>query len=162
MFRELMMFDFYAPDHYFSEEALLRKRQKKQARQQFVIPLKTFWRPIEFEEYYETDLTNPRFFKNVNAVSDAEQKIGQFLAKPLRDAILKQDKALVNKLREGGTETALREHATEERSEQLVFEKYSSIGLQRLNLTLDENKRLLEYKTSKKAFEADVPFDFLK
>ena len=88
VFRELMMYDFYVADHFFDREQLLRKKENKHALEKYVVPLQTFWRPIAMDEYYETDLTDRRFFKKVGAIEDIEQRIGEYLAKPLRDSIL--------------------------------------------------------------------------
>lgn len=159
VFRELMSCDFYVPDHYFDREQLMRKKEKKQALEQFVVPLKTFWREIELEEYYETDLTDKRYFKKVNPMPDIQSKIGQFLSKPLRDSLLR-DQAKLQRLQEGGSETALRAHEPEVRNDRLVFEKFMSHGQQRQDEALAHEKEVIDYKTSRKAFEADVPFDF--
>ena len=58
------------------------------------MPLQTFWRPIPLEEVYDGNLSDKRYFKQVNPAEDIDQTIGQYLAKPLRDEILKtqQDK----------------------------------------------------------------------
>lgn len=123
------------------------------------MPLKTFWKPIELDEYYETDMTEKRFFKKVGGMEDVDSKVGQYLAKPLRDSILK-NKDLINRLQEGGSETALRHHDPVEKNENLVFEKYVSHGQRRQDMALAKEKKVIDFKTSKKDFEADIPFDF--
>ena len=82
VFRELMSYDFYVPDHYFDREALELKREKKLAQERYVVPVQTFWKPLEINEYfeyekfgktygisqpvngyYETDLTDKTYFR---------------------------------------------------------------------------------------------------
>ena len=89
MFRELLGYDFYVPDIYFNKEELIRRKENKAASEKYVIPLKTFWRPLEMQEYYETNMYDKRFFKKVNAMENVEQTIGQYLPTPLRESILK-------------------------------------------------------------------------
>ena len=131
VFRELMGFDFYVPDYFFDKEQLMRKKENKKTQEQFIVPLKTFWRPIELEEYYETDLTDKKFFKRVNPMDDVESTIGQYLAKPMRDALLRDQQAKILKLREGGEVTALRHYEPVEKTDKIIFDKYMSHGQRR-------------------------------
>lgn len=87
IFRELMSFDFYVADHYFERDFLELKREKKIAQERYIVPLQTFWKPIEFNEYfeyekfgktygisqpisghYETDLTDRKYFKQIHPI----------------------------------------------------------------------------------------------
>ena len=80
VFRELMAYDFFAPDHLFDRERLIRQRENKEAAEQYVIPLNTFWRPLEMAsadiDYYETDLTDKKYFKKVNPMENIDSTIG--------------------------------------------------------------------------------------
>ena len=46
----------------------------------------------------------------------------------LREAIIRSQKQKIERLREGGEQTALREVVQEERSKNVVFDKYISHG----------------------------------
>lgn len=135
IFRELMAYDYYAPDYMFDREALLRQRENKEATEQYIVPLHTFWRPLELAntdvDYYETDLTDRKFFKKVNPMENIEAGIGQYLPKPLRESILRNNREKIDKLREGGEQTALRPYVPTERTDKIVFEKYMSHGQRR-------------------------------
>ena len=91
-----MAYDFYAPDHLFDRELLIREKENKEVTEQFVIPLKTFWRPLDLVsadlEHFETDMTDKKFFKTVNPMENIESGIGQFLPKPLRESILRNNR----------------------------------------------------------------------
>ena len=76
VFRELMSYDYYVPDLFFDKEMLTRKKENKVVAEKFVMPLKTFWRPIELDEYYEHDLKDKRYMKKVNPTESIDQKIG--------------------------------------------------------------------------------------
>ena len=65
-----MAFNFYVPDYLFDREELIRKKDNKKAAEHYIVPLKTFWRPIEIDEYYETDMTDKRIFKKVNPMEN--------------------------------------------------------------------------------------------
>lgn len=125
-----MQYDFHVPDFLFDREELERRRDNKQASEKFVIPLQTFWRPVELpgREYFEADLAHPDFQRQVNPMPKVESTIGQYLAKPLRDAILKNNREQIERLREGGQETGLRPHSTVELPETIVFDKFASQG----------------------------------
>lgn len=179
VFRELMAYDFYVPDYYFDREALELRRERKQAQERYVVPLQTFWKPLEVNEYfeyekagrtyglsqsinghYETDLTDKRYFRQIHPVENVESTIGQYLAKPLRESILRNNREQLEGLRKGGEETALRHHVPTKRADQLVFDKFMSHGQMRQAQTMQEEKKVLDYKTGKKAYEAYMPFDF--
>ena len=159
-FRELMSYDYYVPDLFFDKEMLTRKKENKVVAEKFVMPLKTFWRPIELDEYYEHDLKDKRYMKKVNPTESIDQKIGQYLAKPLRETILRQDQDRIARLREGGEETSLYFAEKVKRKENLIFDKYMSHGQRRQDAALFEAKKIIDHKTSKKPFEADMPFHF--
>ena len=75
-FRELMSYDFYVPDLFFDKEMLMRKKENKVVTEKFVMPLKTFWRPIEMDEYYEHDMKDKKYFRKVRPMENVEQTIG--------------------------------------------------------------------------------------
>ena len=137
VFRELMHYNYYAPDYLFDREQLIMKKDKQRAAENYIVPLKTFWRPIELEEYYETNMTDKRFFKKVNEMQNIERTIGQYLSKPLRDQLLK-NQALVDKYREGGEETALRKHVPVVRNDKIILDKFMSHGQRRQDEALLE------------------------
>ena len=50
VFRELMQCDIFAPDNYFDGDRLLKQSRYEQlggAGEEFLVPLSTFWRPVE-------------------------------------------------------------------------------------------------------------------
>ena len=51
-----MAYDFHVADHYFDREELLRRKQNKAAAEKYVVPIDTFWRPIEVAEYFVPNL----------------------------------------------------------------------------------------------------------
>ena len=75
-----MAYDFYAPDHLFDRERLQREREHKEATEQYVVPLHTFWRPLELAsadiEKFETDFNDKKYFKKVNPMENVESTIG--------------------------------------------------------------------------------------
>ena len=85
--REVMSWDYYVPDHYFdSQMMLLRKEQAKHA-EEYTVPMKTFWKPILFEEYHEEDLLNPKFAMRIRDFKDEgddESGLGGALVSYLR------------------------------------------------------------------------------
>ena len=151
-FRELMAFDYYAPDHLFDREQLMRKKENKAAEERYMIPLKTFWRQIDLEEYYEGNMYDKKFFKTINPMPKIDSTFGQYLAKPMRDTIHRQNRAKMDFLREGGQETALRPYEETVRPETVVFAKYESHGQKLQDRALAEEKRIIDQKTSKKDF----------
>ena len=82
-------------------------------------------------DYYETDLTDKKYFKKVNPMENIDSTIGQFLPKPLRESILRNNKQKIERLRAGGEQTALRPVVPVERTNKVVFEKYISHGQRR-------------------------------
>ena len=138
MFRELMGYDFYVPDHFFDKDYLMQKKEKKQVAEKYSLPLKTFWQPLSnvadlqiADEYYEHNLKHEKYMKTVGAMEKIDQTIGQFLSKPLRDNMLRTEQQRIAKLREGEKLTSLYPVTVQEKKETVVFDKYMSHGQQR-------------------------------
>ena len=55
-------------------------------------------------------MKDKRYFQKVRPMENVDQTIGQYLAKPLRDEILKNRQAKLDRLKDGGEQTALRYH----------------------------------------------------
>lgn len=56
IFREIMAFDVMVPDVYFERQLQIQRGNQAQAEKLddvFAVPVKTFWRPVEFGEYVE-------------------------------------------------------------------------------------------------------------
>ena len=159
VFRELMEFNYFVPDHYFDREQAASIKKSREATSLYLVPLKTFWRELVFDEYYEPNLRHPDYQKQVYPMQDIESTIGQYLPKPLREAILAQ-KDKIERLREGGTESALHYREPELKNENLVFQKFSSQAEMRQTQVIAEEKRVIDLKRSKKDFTPDVPFEF--
>ena len=104
-------------------------------------------------------MTDKRFFKKINPLEDAEERVGRYLSKPLRDEILRTSADKLALLRQGGEETALRHHTEVKRAEELAFDRYSSLGQLHQDRALMEQKKIIDTKTAKKDFVPDVPFN---
>ena len=129
IFRELMACDIYVPDHYFDRQLQAERRAKKLKDESYEIPLNVFWRPVELPEHYEPQLN--KFTKKVNDMPHlTKENYGQFLAKPLREELLKSRSSLakLEQLRAGGTENALYEVHHVPKNEQVRFDKFLSHG----------------------------------
>jgi hypothetical protein len=76
VFRELMTYDVFVPDHYFDGDRLLKqdKWASSAANEEFLVPTKTFWLPIALEDEDVVDpdskegRENPDYWR---AVSDS-------------------------------------------------------------------------------------------
>ena len=57
IFRELCSVDLYVPDHVF-EQQIVKQKEKTE---NYIVPMKTFWKPIHVDEWIEADLTQEKF-----------------------------------------------------------------------------------------------------
>ena len=142
IFRELMACDLYVPDHRFDRQLLAERRAKKVAKEgsskedsrpkeSYTIPLNVFWRPVELgERDYQPNLAHPEYQRKVNPMPGlTKETFGRFLAPPLREELRRTSLAKMEKLRVGGTESALHEVARQAaKSEVVEFDKYQSQG----------------------------------
>ena len=89
-----------------------------------------------------------------------KQTFGQFLAKPLRDDLLRTSLGKLQKLKEGGSETALRDVTPPvAKSEIVKFDKFLSHGQMRQTMEIERQKTVITSKTTKKPYEPDIPFN---
>lgn len=85
IFRELIRTDIYVPKETFNEKLHAKRNKGETQKEHFTIPLKTFWRPVEMQEYYEHDLDNKKYFKKINMMANlTKANFGEYLAPPLR------------------------------------------------------------------------------
>ena len=64
LYRELMAWDYHVADPFLNLSS---------PAESYTLPLRTFWKPVYFEEYYEPNLLDPKFAKRVRAYKDKEQ-----------------------------------------------------------------------------------------
>ena len=90
-----------------------------------------------------------------------EQTYGQYLAKPLREDLLKTEKDLkkMKTLQKGKKVSALHKAPVEEAKEDITFQKFMSVANLEQSLTMDQKTQALEKKTYKKPYEPDMPFE---
>jgi len=93
VFRELMTWDVFVPDHYFDGDRLLKqdKWASSATNDEFLVPIKTFWLPIALDDaVVDPDTTegreNPLYRLPVpDPHSDAPAR-GAFLPRPVHEA----------------------------------------------------------------------------
>lgn len=105
-------------------------------------------------------MTDKKYFKQIHPMENVEHTIGQYLSKPLRDNMVRHNQDQIEKLRYGGEETSLRHHEPVKRTDKIVFDKFMSHGQRRQEETMLAEKRVLDFKTGKKAYQAYNPFNF--
>lgn len=91
VFRELMSWDVFAPEHYFDGDRLLKqgKWASEATNSDFLVPLTTFWRPISIEEpVIDPNSKEGREKYGFSGAAALEHPAtrGQFLADPIRIA----------------------------------------------------------------------------
>jgi len=158
-----MAYDYFVEDEYFDRSLALAKQKKRKRQENYIVPLKTFWRPVEMKEWNEYDLTDETYFKKLNVMDNVNKNnYGQFLAKPLRASIqadLQRSRTtLINDLQEGTGVTNLREPTEPMKKENVTFNRYASFAQLRQNIDLKKQKTIIDHKTSKKPYESDIPF----
>ncbi len=57
VFRELIAYDYFAPEHYFDGDRVVFKEDSNME-QKIVVPLATFWRPVVASEHQIDPLSN--------------------------------------------------------------------------------------------------------
>ena len=133
IFRELMSCNFYVPEHHFDRQLKEERKERKVKQESYNIPLKVFWRPVETKDLtydYEPNLGEKKYQLPINPMPNLDvHSYGQFLAKPLRDDLLKRNLAKMDRLKKGELASALHEIPPQPtRSETIKFEKYMSTG----------------------------------
>jgi len=76
IFRELQSWDFNVPDHYFEREHILELQEQEERKRRFVLPTRTFWRPVFFEKQANQDIMNPKFAKRLRDFSKTKHAEG--------------------------------------------------------------------------------------
>lgn len=70
IFRELMSCDLYVPDYYFDKTLMLDRKKQEQLMESYILPIRTFWRPVYFEPYQEPNLMEPKFARRFRDFSN--------------------------------------------------------------------------------------------
>lgn len=97
VFRELMSWDVFVPDHYFDGDRLLKqdKWASSATNDEFLVPIKTFWLPIALEDaVVDPDSKEGREY--MLPVPDTylnPPTRGAFLPAPVKDAVLNHEAA---------------------------------------------------------------------
>ena len=167
IFRELMSVNFFVPDIHFDRELQAQRQKQKLKQESYIIPLKVFWRPIEtkdlkYDYEYNLNSADPKYRVRLNPMPDLnEQTYGQYLAKPLREDILKTEKDLkkMKTLQKGKKVAALHKAPVEEAKEDITFQKFMSVANLEQSLAMDQKTQALVKKTYKKPYEPDMPFE---
>jgi hypothetical protein len=82
IFRELMSWDFSVPDYYFDENLMLDRKMQEQLKETYLLPTRTFWRPVYFDSFKEPDIMNPTFALKMRDHSDVPPEVVKLLINP--------------------------------------------------------------------------------
>ena len=82
IFRELMSWDFSVPDYYFDENLMLDRKMQEQLKETYLLPTRTFWRPVYFDSFKEPDIMNSRFALKIRDYSDVPPEVVKILFNP--------------------------------------------------------------------------------
>ena len=93
VFRELMCWDIFAPEHYFDGDQLTKqdKWNTDAANNDFLVPLTTFWRPIALDDPGmdpNSKEGREKYASTGIAASEHAQARGAFLAGAVKSAML--------------------------------------------------------------------------
>ena len=96
VFRELMCWDVFAPDHYFDGDRLTKQNKwaPEAANNDFLVPLTTFWRPIALDDpTVDPNSKEGREKYSMPGAAEFEhpEARGMFLADAIRAAMLQGD-----------------------------------------------------------------------
>ena len=156
-----MSIDIHVPDQIFEGQVKKNKNPESALDEKFIVPLKTFWRPVNLAEFVETNLDDPRYRKVVNPLTSLKKEnFGQFLAPELRSTLLATKMDKMESLQRGQTVSGLRAVVPNKVPEYIAFDKFTSRGELKQTKELDHQKEIIKFKTTKKTYEADIPFKF--
>ena len=160
-----MSVNFFVPDIYFDRELQAQRKKQKLKQESYVIPLKVFWRPIETNDlkfHYEYNMGEEFYKVPINQMPQLNREsFGQYLAKPLRDDLLRseQGREKLSRLRVGEKHSGLHAAPVEAPKSDFVFQKYMSAGTMRQSIQMEKEVKILKQKTQKKPYEPDMPFE---
>lgn len=60
-----MSWDYSVPDFYFDEVAMLDRKKQEQLQETYTLPTRTFWKPVQFDNYREPNLLNENFARRI-------------------------------------------------------------------------------------------------
>jgi hypothetical protein len=94
VFRELMTYDAFVPDHYFDGDRLLKqdKWASSATNDEFLVPTKTFWLPIALDDGVvdpdsaEARVINQDHWRAVSSSHLGSPERGTYLAPPVHEA----------------------------------------------------------------------------
>lgn len=69
IFRELMSWDYYVSDYKLEKEHSLVSKESEA--DSYLLPLRTFWKPVYFDGYQESDILHPGFAMRIRDFSGA-------------------------------------------------------------------------------------------
>ncbi len=77
-----MSWDYSVPDFYFDEEAMLDRKRQEKLQETYMLPTRTFWKPVYFDSYRESDILNEKFARRFRDYrkDNEEQKSARSLA----------------------------------------------------------------------------------
>jgi hypothetical protein len=67
IFRELMSWDYYVSDLYYEGPRGVPDAKQKES---YLLPTRTFWRPVYFDAYNEPNLLHPGYARKVRDFND--------------------------------------------------------------------------------------------
>ena len=150
-----MSWDYFVPDHYFDMQLLMQKQKSEKAKETYLLPLKTFWKPIDIDDPYENDLYNTKY----------KVKLRKYNLEPpetlLPIALCKQK---FSKLEQSWQPknfvwaSNLRPHDYEEPPTNIKFDKFYSQGEMKQVKEITDIKKTIVQKTTKDPYKPNHPF----
>jgi len=116
-----MAWDFSVPDYYFDENLMLDRKMQEQLKETYLLPTRTFWRPVYFDSFKEADIMHPQFAIKMRDHSNVPPEILKILASQ-NDPEAKSWKPF-----QGVLISYLRPYDAKDKSDYLKFDKYYSI-----------------------------------
>ena len=151
-----MSWDFYTPDYYFSTEYLQEKKLEESIGESYLLPMRTFWRPVHFESYVEPDLRHPTHARLERVYPNLTKKDQE--AEARNNKLSKGEK----KPYHGGVlVSALRPHDIKHVNDHMRFDRYISFGHWKEHHYISDIKDLVKHKTTKGQFDYNEFFKAL-
>jgi hypothetical protein len=166
VFGELMSWDYSVPDYYFDKNLMLDRKRQEQLQETYLLPTRTFWRPVYFDTFKEEDLLHPTFARKVRDFSQVPHLPSQHpLTRPNEGA---QQNPLLHlegsesernyRPREGVYVSYLRPYDAAEKHDHIKFDKLFSKGEYHEHRELEMLKHTIEAKLSRERTDHGMRF----
>ncbi len=153
IFRELMSWDFSVPDYYFDQNLMLDRKKQEQLKDTYMLPIRTFWRPVYFDDYREQDIMHQKFARRLRDNQNVPQELQQII-----DQNFSEQERQEMKPRKGVLVSYLRPYDAKDKSDYIKFDKFFSKGEYNERKELDKIKDKINNKLSRSTYDFSSRF----